>query len=350
MSIKITFGIIVLNGEPFTRFCIDALYKHAHEIIISEGACPASASVAGSDGHSSDGTLEVLREIKGKHDPLNKITIVTAEDEGHENGFWPGEKDEQSRAYASRATGNVLWQVDIDEFYCDEDIERIIQLLENESKISVIGFRQIQFFFGFDYYVDTWYNKRHLKDIVRVFRWEKGYKYLKHRPPTVVDKEGLDISESGYLGGKATKKMGIYLYHYSYVLPAQVENKIKYYSKVSWSRINGMTDWYNNNYTFQKNPYRLFVMPEYPGWVKKFKGKHPDTIYGLIAYLKKSGTFTGSVNRLDKLTGSLLYNAGIWFLIVFEPVDRFLNFILMKLRRAIPGGIKDWLKKILKIK
>ena len=43
--------------------------------------------------------------------------MVTAEECGHENGFWPGEKDEQSRAYAARATGDYLWQVDVDEFY-----------------------------------------------------------------------------------------------------------------------------------------------------------------------------------------------------------------------------------------
>ena len=48
------------------------------------------------------------------------MTLVTAEDEGHPDGFWPGEKDEQSRAYASRATGDYLWQVDVDEFYRPE--------------------------------------------------------------------------------------------------------------------------------------------------------------------------------------------------------------------------------------
>ena len=50
-------------------------------------------------------------------EPEDELVIVTAEDDGHPNGFWPGEKDEQSRAYAKRATGDYLWQVDIDEFY-----------------------------------------------------------------------------------------------------------------------------------------------------------------------------------------------------------------------------------------
>ena len=45
--IKITFGIIVLNGEPFTRYCIRALYPHAHEIIVAEGAHGEKACING---------------------------------------------------------------------------------------------------------------------------------------------------------------------------------------------------------------------------------------------------------------------------------------------------------------
>jgi hypothetical protein len=114
---KITFGLIVLNGEPFTRYNLRALYPFAHQIIVAEGASPKAAHVATPDGHSIDGTLDILRRFKAEEDPEDKIIIVTAEDEGHPNGFWPGEKDEQSQAYAKRATGDWLWQVDIDEFY-----------------------------------------------------------------------------------------------------------------------------------------------------------------------------------------------------------------------------------------
>src|SRR3546814_13971834 len=63
-----------------------------------------------------------------EEDPEDKVVIVTAEDEGHPDGFWPGEKDEQSRAYAKRATGNYLWQIDVDEFYRSEDIEAVIEI------------------------------------------------------------------------------------------------------------------------------------------------------------------------------------------------------------------------------
>ena len=113
---RISFGIIVLNGEPFTRYNLRNIYKFAYEIVIAEGASLKAAHMSTSDGHSIDKTLEIIREFQDNEDPENKIKIVTAEDEGYPNGFWPGEKDQQSQAYAKRCTGDFLWQLDIDEF------------------------------------------------------------------------------------------------------------------------------------------------------------------------------------------------------------------------------------------
>jgi hypothetical protein len=115
--LKITFGIIVLNGEPFTRYCLRSIYPFAYEIIVVEGGHEDTKSVCTPDGHSIDGTLDTLYKFKNEEDVENKLTIITHE------GFWP-KKDElghdrtpQSRAYAERATGDYLWQIDIDEFY-----------------------------------------------------------------------------------------------------------------------------------------------------------------------------------------------------------------------------------------
>ncbi len=83
---RVTFGMIVLNGEPFVRYNLRALYPFAHQIIVVEGAAPAAAKIATPEGHSSDGTLETLMDFKVQEDPEGKLIIVTAEDEGHPNG------------------------------------------------------------------------------------------------------------------------------------------------------------------------------------------------------------------------------------------------------------------------
>src|SRR5688500_9367169 len=101
---RITFGMIVLNGEPFLRYNLRALYPFAHEIIIVEGAVAKASAIATPDGHSIDTTLETLHRFKAEEDPENKLIIITRD------GFWD-EKDAMSQAYAERATGNYLWQV-----------------------------------------------------------------------------------------------------------------------------------------------------------------------------------------------------------------------------------------------
>jgi hypothetical protein len=64
--------------------------------------------MAGPDGHL-DGTLELLQRFQREEDPEGKVTVVTAEDEGYPNGFWPGEKDKQSQTYARRLPQVRIW-------------------------------------------------------------------------------------------------------------------------------------------------------------------------------------------------------------------------------------------------
>src|SRR5258705_5955097 len=113
--------------------------------MVVEGAAPAGVNIATPDGHSRDGTLAELRRFKSEEDPEGRLTIVTAEDEGHADGFWPGEKDEQSRAYAKRATGNYLWQVDIDQLYRAHDMTRVIQMLRDDPTITAATVEQVTF-------------------------------------------------------------------------------------------------------------------------------------------------------------------------------------------------------------
>jgi len=120
---KISFGIIVLNGEPFTKYCLRSIYDFAHEIIIVEGATKYAKAISTPDGHSIDSTLKSIEDFIRDEDTEKKVKLIT------KNGFWE-EKDEMSDAYASKTTGNYLWQIDIDEFYLEEDIKKIISVLK----------------------------------------------------------------------------------------------------------------------------------------------------------------------------------------------------------------------------
>lgn len=182
---RITFGMIVLNGEPFLRYNLRTLYPFAHEIILVEGAALAAANIATPDGHSLDNTLEIARQFKASEDPDGKLTIVTAEDEGYPNGFWPGEKHQQSQAYARRATGDYLWQVDVDEFYQPNHILFVLRMLTARPDITAVSFKMITFWGGFDYITDGWYLRQGAKIYRRLFKWGPDYCYVTHRPHSV---------------------------------------------------------------------------------------------------------------------------------------------------------------------
>ncbi|MCL6606410.1 MAG: glycosyltransferase family 2 protein [Paenibacillus sp.] len=321
---KISFGIIVLNGEPFTRYCIRALYPFAHEIIVVEGAAPAAASIATPDGHSIDSTLVTLRDFKEHEDPENKVHIVTAEDDGHPNGFWPGEKDEQSQAYAKRATGEYLWQVDIDEFYKPEDMQAIITMLQSNPEITAVSFKMITFWGGFDYITDGWYLRRGANIYHRLFKWCNSYSYTTHRPPTVYDSQGRDLRSLKWVNGHELARQGIFLYHYSLTFPKQVAEKCAYYKSASWAGREKALEWAEKVFFQLEAPYRVHNVYDYPSWLERFYGEHPLEIKQMIKDIK-SGHLKIELRQTDdveKLLNSTNYRIGRLIVKALDYVKR----------------------------
>lgn len=278
---RISFGMIVLNGEPFIRYNLKALYPFAHEIIIVEGACPTARAFATNDGHSTDGTLDVLRRFQVEEDPQKKLVIITGEKVGQENGFW-SEKDEMSQAYARRATGDYLWQVDVDEFYRPEDIQAIITMLQGDPGIKAVSFRALHFWGAPWYRTDGIHLRNGAQDYHRLFAWVPGYKYTTHRPPTVVDENGQDIRMAKALTAEKLAHRGIYLYHYALLFPFQANFKLAYYGKMDALLLPKREAWHRN-YFCLSNPFLVddtSVLGE-PSWLLRFKGQHPTSIHEL---------------------------------------------------------------------
>lgn len=283
MDLKISFGMIVLNGEPFTRYNICALYPFAHQIIVVEGACTSAAAVATSDGHSTDGTLEILQDFKRNEDPDNKLIIVTAQDEGHQDGFWPG-KNEMSQAYARRATGNYLWQVDSDEFYHEEQIKRLISVLERKRP-DAVSFPTITFWGGLDYITDSFYLIRdNAREYHRLFAWGAGYNYKTHFPPTVVDEQGVDLRRKFWLRARDLEKQNIFLFHYSLLFPLQVFNKVSYYKVRNQSAIDS---WEESVYRRLEKPFCAHNVYYHIGWLERFNGDHPNVVQSMMRDIKE---------------------------------------------------------------
>ncbi|MGO8684682.1 MAG: glycosyltransferase family 2 protein [Thermoleophilia bacterium] len=323
---KVTFGMIVLNGMPFLPHNLRAIYPFAHQIIVVEGALPGAASIAMLDGHSRDATRQELHRFVSDEDPEHKLIVVTAEDEGYADGFWPGEKDEQSQAYARRATGDYLWQVDVDEFYMPADMATILATLAVEPEVTAVTFPTVTIWGDLTCSVDGWFLRRGADQYHRLFKWGPGYTYTTHRPPTVIDQQGRDTRRVQWLSGHDVARRGIAMLHYSLLLPAQVFDKVEYYS--NWGLFGDWSSearrWLADSYLTLRRPYHVHNVYRYPSWLQVYAGPHPPEIERMMAVLKRADSSSALRPMADaqRLLRSPSYALGRELLKLTEPFDR----------------------------
>jgi len=344
---RITFGIIVLNGEPFTRYNLRALYPFAHQIIVVEGASPKAADSATDDGHSVDETLLTIRNFLRDEDPEHKVVLITAEDENHPNGFWPGDKDEQSQAYAKRATGDWLWQIDVDEFYQPNDMQRVINYLVKHPKTTCITFNFRHFWGGFDYvvtgglFMSDGFAGEVSGAVRRVFRWGPGYRYLTHRPPTVQDEAG-NLSDRKKINFSKLHR-GVKTYHYFMVFPNQVIRKGQYYDRQGWKHEINVEERYRRLFSrlTQEDAFHIFTHRGTHNWLERFEGEHPPAILELMQALKTSEEklILRDASDIEEILASWDYETMRWFYFASESTraafTSWINFLKRQIKIAL---------------
>jgi len=230
--IKLAFGMIVFEGDYVLRECLEQVYPYATQILIAEG--PVRYWQDRGRTTSTDFTNEILNNFP---DPENKIKII------HGQFF---EKDEQCNAYIKYLNSDIdyLWNLDSDEVYKSKDIEKTLHFLTEELPTSV-GVRSRSFYGGFDHYLTGFELAQ--DNFLRIFRVTEGSKWLTHRPPTIQYPPDKNIKYKHIDSETFFKKTGVEMFHYSYVFPNQVKNKIEYYkAKVSLNKC--IDDYYNKIY------------------------------------------------------------------------------------------------------
>jgi hypothetical protein len=338
-SPRITFGLIVLNGHPFVEYNLRALYPFAHEIVVVEGAVPAAESIASSAGHSLDGTLERLRRFKAEEDIENKVTVVTAEDEGHPDGFW-SEKDEMSSAYAARATGDYLWQVDVDEFYLPEDMQTVIDMLSRDPEITAVSFPVYTFWGAPAYRVNGFFLAR--DSFHRLFAWGPGYRYSTHRPPTVIDERSRDLRAVKWVTARQMKRKGVYLFHYELLFPKQVIEKCRYYARVDWtSELREADEWADRYYVTLTKPFRVHMLSRHLSWLERFMGAHPPEVTQMMVAVGagRAGVELRSVDDIESLLSDPVYLLKRGLLKAVVPVNNGLAGAKALARRLLKDSV-----------
>ena len=282
---KITFGMIVLNGDQVLEETLASVYPYAHQILIAEG--PVSYWQQQGYTTSADGTNDILNSFP---DPDNKIKIVHSQ---------YTEKDDQCNAYMQFLDDETdyIWNLDCDEVFKPEDIETVISLLEKERYTSV-GFKSITFYGGFDHYLSGFEEGA---EFIRIRKVYPGSYWQTHRPPTIAHKIDNPWPEKHLNFNDLADNYGVRMYHYSYVFPDQVYNKIKYY-KEYLSKENCIDNYFGRVYLpwitgdeqLRQAIEQLYhgvheFKPAYRGecFTKEFTGEHPQVVKNNLDKLKE---------------------------------------------------------------
>ena len=228
---KITYGIIVLNGDFLLKQVLESIYDSAHAICIAEG----SVSYWNKQGviNSTDDTIKI---IKGFPDKENKIRLVQS--------TW-NEKKEQCEAWFNLVPEDTdyVWCVDSDEVHTPENIEKVKQYLEDKKPTS-LGFQSDSFYGGFDRIIGGFEKEHSFK---RILQYRQNSTYLTHRQPTLA-LNGHPIKGNDILGIQLFKDTGVSMWHGSYISPKQVFEKIKYYESSVISKGNCIPNYFKDVY------------------------------------------------------------------------------------------------------
>jgi hypothetical protein len=285
---KIAFGMIVFEGDYVLEACLAQVYPHATQILIAEG--PVKFWQEKGRTTSTDKTNQIIDNFP---DPENKIKIV--------HGQF-SEKDEQCSAYMQHLNDDIdyLWNLDSDEIFKSKDIEKLINVMENEGYTSA-DVKSCSFYGGFDRYIGGFEERK--GNFHRIFKVYPGSKWLTHRPPTVMHSPDIEVLPSRHVDGDTLWfRHGIRMYHYSYVFPKQVSNKIEYY-EAKVSRDKCFKKYFNTIYlpwvqsTTDERKFKIemindgvheFIKGTRPHtFTKRFNGTHPKEVQERLGQYQK---------------------------------------------------------------
>lgn len=237
-QLPIHFLTIVLNGEPFIRHHID-VFKHLpfpwHWHIV-EGVADLVNDTAWSvasggritdevhrNGLSNDGTSDYIDELAR----LFPDNITVYRKSGGQ--FWNGKLEMVNAPLANIKEECLLWQVDSDELWDCESIERLRQLFIQQPD-KTAAYCYCDYFVGPQKYVsslNTWATRPY--EWLRVWRFQPTMRWSAHEPPTLVTPQGINVASIAPISRDDTVHAGVTFQHFAYAVASQVRFKEIYY-------------------------------------------------------------------------------------------------------------------------
>lgn len=178
---------------------------------------------------SRDGTTEYLGTLR-KHP---RVTIIQKQS-------WDGKVEMVNACLPKHKEECVLLQVDCDELWTPDQLERILGIFWNTPTAGVLQF-YCRYFVGQNIIVtsdNTWGSRQN--EWTRAWRY-KGGSFVTHEPPV------LSKINGGMVPRGETREMRLVFEHHAYVLPQQVAYKEAWYGYANgwehWRRLQENRTW-----------------------------------------------------------------------------------------------------------
>ena len=273
-ELPIHFVTIVLNGEPFIRYHIEAFKQlpfkwHWH---IVEGVADLKHDTAWSlqlGGSVTDQIHNKGRSIDGTSEYIDKIARIYPENvtvyRKPEGVFWDGKREMVNEPLISSIREEcLLWQVDADELWTVEQICNARQMfLDNPEKTA--AFYWCWYFVGENLVISSrnCYAQNPQQEWLRTWRFKPGAVWAAHEPPRLVEPlpngEWRDVASVNPWLHEETEERGLVFQHFAYVIPEQLRFKEQYYGYT-----NALLQWT----ALQQQTKFPALLRQYLGWVQ----------------------------------------------------------------------------------
>ena len=302
----------VLNGGKFIKYQLDSIYEHAHEIIIIEGAYK-NFSFAVKNFRSTDDTIEKIKSFK---DPLDKIKLVI------KNKYYEDRK-EMCNEFMHLLTGDVLWQIDVDEFYFYDTHKFVHDLFEKSNELDQISFKFFNYYLNHNWIIEGYDDK--LLDVIRVNRIFKDMKWIDQRPPTLGINNKEIIPRKKFTGNDLAKK-GHYMHNATMIFDKQVEEKLIFYNK-KWPSAfyTSKSKWYEDSWDKFKSRFCVSGFSNQLTYLVKAIKPVPPEINLIYEDMKvtESHKLSSKDKKIEEIISKKIYSKQILIAKLVNKIDEF---------------------------
>ena len=271
---KVSYAMNVLNGEPFIKFQLQSIYDYAHEIIIIEGAYK-KFSYATNGFRSKDNTVSIIENFP---DPQNKIKLIKKDE------FFEDRK-EMCNEFMKYITGDILWQIDVDEFYDISTHKYIRQIFLNDDLLDQVSFKFYDYYKTFDWIING-YPEQYI-DVIRVNRVFKGMRWANQRPPTLELNNKIIIPRKK-MSGVEMEKNNHYMHNLTMIFDSQVKDKFIYYNIKSSGIFSSNDRWYIDSWENYSKKFSVAGFKNCLTYLKKREHQLPTIIEDISSEIKKN--------------------------------------------------------------